>query len=191
MNTFVAELWKNWTGTAPTEIQSELLELCLTLCIDNGPDSPSAAATRAAAADNKIFAQQIVAGLLTLGPVHGNAGSAAAHNWIAAVQNKISPADFIASQQILPGVGHRIYEIDERTEKIYAATTNLLSATPHFNFARAVAAELSTQKYKTIPLNIDGALGALMADIGAPPHLADAIFLVARAGGLVRYALPQ
>ncbi|MEK7473246.1 MAG: citrate/2-methylcitrate synthase [Patescibacteria group bacterium] len=58
----------------------------------------------------------------------------------------------------------------------------------HFTFALEVAEALSVAKGKTMPLNVDGAIGALCADLGWPDEIADALFILGRTGGLVAHA---
>ena len=63
-----------------------------------------------------------------------------------------------------------------------------LSHAVHLRYALEVAEELTRQKEKSLYLNIDGAIGAIMVDLEWPLELADTIFLIARTVGLSAHA---
>jgi citrate synthase len=189
---FVSVLWLTWVGEKPSENQRKLLDACLVACVDHGTEPPSASVARTVASCGKSLADSVAAGLLTLGPRHGNA-SGAASVWIReAVASGLSPdqvADHaLQSKQRLSGLGHPEYDVDPRTEALFAVAKGLLGSVKHFEFALAVSKVMSEKKGRPLPLNVDGALGAIIADMDAPPELADAIFLVARSVGLITHA---
>ncbi len=49
----------------------------------------------------------------------------------------------------------------------------------------ALAAAVETQMGRALPVNVDGAIGALLLDIGIPPELGNTFFMMARMPGLV------
>jgi citrate synthase len=86
------------------------------------------------------------------------------------------------------GFGHRVYEKDPRTIALQRVAKDQALDLPHFEFALKVAEALSAAKGKTMPLNVDGAIGALCADLKWPDEIADALFILGRTGGLVAHA---
>ena len=189
---FVSSLWLAWTGARPEAPVRRLIEACLVACIDHGKEPPSAHTARVVASTGKPLADSVAAGLLTIGPLHGNACAAAAR-WIGeAVMNGVSAADVIKDfeehGQRVPGIGHPVYEIDPRTQALFALADDTLPSSIHLELVTVVAHLLSEQKGKTMPVNVDGAIGAIIAALGVEPELADALFLVARTVGLVAHA---
>lgn len=192
---FVSVLWLTWTGERPAANVRRVLDACLIACIDHGAEPPSARVARITASCGKQLSDAVAAGTLTLGSRHGNAASDASR-WIReAVAAKQSAADVakeaIAAGTRLAGLGHPVYERDPRVEALVQIVNEAGIPDTHFDFAHDVAEQMSALKKKTLPLNIDGALGAIFADLGASPDLADALFIVARTGGLAAHALEQ
>ncbi len=191
----ISVMWLAWTGQQPSAEQRIVLQACFIACIDHGVEPPSAHVTRTVASCGKPLADAVAAGLLTLGPRHGNAGGAAAR-WIReAVAAGRTPMDVaesaIRDKTRLPGLGHPEYSIDPRTSKLFDTAKNRLTTVAHVEFALEVSRIMTEKKQKTLPLNIDGAIGALMADMGAPDVLADALFIAARTIGLTAHALEE
>lgn len=189
---FVAAVWFAWTKTLPDPAMTKFLNTCLTVIIDHGAEPPSAVATTAATQAGKSLAEAVAAGILTFGPQHGNAGSGAAAWFKENISKNVDPKTAVKNSvdngAIIPGFGHRLYEVDPRTTILIEAARPLLTKTKHVDFALAAAAELSTLKNKPMPLNVDGALGAIIADLNLSDDLADAIFILGRTAGLIMRA---
>jgi citrate synthase len=189
---FVSALWLTWTGTAPTSAQRTLIEACLVASIDHGAEPPSAHVARVVSSCGKPLADAVAAGLLTLGPRHGNAAGAASE-WIRTAVKNGETAEAVVEAAMtggrrLPGIGHPEYTVDPRTTKLAALAKEHLPSTAHVDFAMHVAQVFTDKKKKPLPLNVDGAIGAIIADMGAPSESADALFLVGRSVGLVAHA---
>lgn len=189
---FLSTMWLAWTGARPTDAEHHMLQACLSASIDHGVEPPSAHVTRRVASCGKPVADAVAAGLLTLGPRHGNAASAASV-WLRAAREAGRSAEDVAAEALqtkarLPGIGHPEYDIDPRTTALYELAKMHLSSQAHFDLGLEVARRMTEQKGKALPLNIDGAIGAIVADLGAPAAAADALFLVSRTAGLIAHA---
>ncbi|MFA5935762.1 MAG: citryl-CoA lyase [Patescibacteria group bacterium] len=191
----VSVAWLAWTGREPSQAEHEVLRAMFVACVDHGTEPPSASVTRTVASCGKPLADSVAAGLLTLGPRHGNACGLASLWMREAVEGKQAAESVVdaalAEKRRLPGLGHPEYDVDPRTMALKEIAKKQLPATPHLDFAFEVARIFSDKKGKPLPLNIDGALGALIADMNAPAEVADAIFLVARSIGLSAHALEE
>lgn len=188
----VSVLCLAWLSRLPSEAEKRLLNACLVASIDHGQEPPSAHVTRRVASCGKPVADAVAAGLLTLGPRHGNAATAAGQ-WVQdAVKSGRTPAEVVeealANKKRLSGIGHPEYTIDPRTTTITALAKTNLASTTHLDLALEVSRLMTERKGSPLPLNVDGAIGSLMADLGWPLAFADAIFLVARTIGLVAHA---
>lgn len=188
----VSVLCLTWLGRLPTESEKVLLNACLIASIDHGQEPPSAHVTRRIASCGKPVADAVAAGLLALGPRHGNAATSAGQ-WVRdAVAAGRAPVDVVeealANKKRLSGIGHPEYIIDPRTTTIAELAKKRLPASPHLAFALEVSRLMTERKGSPLPLNVDGAMGALMCDLNWPIAFADAMFLVARTIGLVAHA---
>lgn len=172
-----------------------LFEACLIGAIDHGTEPPSAHVTRVVASCGKPLADAVAAGLLTLGPRHGNAASAAGRWLRQQVTRRISAAqavqEALARKERLSGFGHAVYERDPRALALQQLLQNTSMTHPHFEYALAVGEELSRQKGISLYLNIDGAMGAIAADFAWPEEVPDSLFLVARTVGLCMHAVEE
>jgi len=189
---FLSAIWFTLSGSAPTDAERKILNACFVASIDHGVQPPSAHVTRTVASCGKPLADAVAAGLLTLGPRHGNAAGAASV-WIReAVKSGLSSEDVVKrvmdEKRRLPGLGHPEYDVDPRAMKLIEIAKANLTTMPHCDFALDVSRVFSSKKGKPLPLNIDGALGAIVADLGAPAELADAIFIISRTVGLIVHA---
>jgi len=189
---FISAAWLAWTGECPDEHQKRMIEACFVASVDHGSEPPSAVATREAAKAGKPLAASVAAGMLAIGPRHGNAAGPAA-DWVReAVGKGTAPSDIVETalneKARIPGLGHRIYEVDPRTQTLLGLANEHLGGSRHLLYMQEVAAILSEKKGKRMPVNVDGAIGAIIADMGAESWVADAIFLSARAAGLAAHA---
>ncbi len=187
---FASAAFLAWFGRDASEKETAIFEACLIASLDHGAEPPSAQATRLAAGAGQALAQSVAAGIGVLDTKHGNAGGACA-KWLRKHLGQ-NPAELVAKElqegKRLLGFGHRLYERDPRTTALQRVAKDQALDMPHFTFALAVAEALSAAKGKTMPLNVDGAIGALCADLGWPDETADALFILGRTAGLIAHA---
>jgi citrate synthase len=85
------------------------------------------------------------------------------------------------------GFGHRLHTRDPRTAKLFGLAKELGLAASHVEIARAVERHLAESLGKALPINVDGAIAALLCDLGFPPEIGNAFFIIARAAGLTAH----
>ena len=91
----------------------------------------------------------------------------------------------------LPGFGHRVHSvIDPRVAVLFALARDSGLEGDGIRFARALEAAVR-EKIKPIPLNIDGALAAILVDLGLPSMVGTLMFIVARVAGLSAEVLEE
>ena len=66
----------------------------------------------------------------------------------------------------------------------------LSSPLSHISAARAVERAFAAIG-KPLPINVDGALGAILADLGLDPRIFNGIFMIARTPGLVAHVTEE
>ena len=188
----------------PSPGERRLMDAILVGVADHGAGAPSCAAARLAASGNRQSpAAAIAAGVLTIGDEHGGAGSGcmaliiagleeAQHDGVsleAVADRKV--ADAMTSKTRLPGFGHRVHStIDPRVAVLFTLAQDAGLAGDGIRFARALEIAIAS-RIKPIPLNIDGALAAVLTDLGLPPMFGKLIFIVGRVAGLSAEVLEE
>ena len=86
----------------------------------------------------------------------------------------------------MPGFGHRYHTKDPRTARLFELAQEAGVDGPHIKAARAVEKSFAEAK-KALPINVDGAIGAILADLGMNPAVFNGIFMIARTPGLVAH----
>lgn len=93
----------------------------------------------------------------------------------------------------ISGFGHRIHTKDPRTARLFALAAEAgLSdrGATHIAAARAVERAFAAIG-RPLPINVDGAIGAILADLGMDPRVFNGIFMIARTPGLVAHVIEE
>jgi citrate synthase len=188
----------------PTAAERRLVDAILIGVADHGAGAPSCAAARLAASGNRQSpAAAIAAGVLTIGDEHGGAGSGCMEliaSGLERVRTGGLSFDTAAGQLVdearsarvrLPGFGHRVHvAIDPRVDVLFTMAAESGLAGEGIRFARALEGAIS-ERIKPIPLNIDGALAAILIDLGLPPLVGKLLFIVGRVAGVSAEVLEE
>jgi len=188
----------------PTPQERRLIDAILIGGADHGPGAPSCAAARLAASGNRQSpSAAIAAGVATIGDEHGGAGALCMEIIGTGVTRANGDATRFAAEAArlvdeskankarLPGFGHRVHStIDPRVEVLFTLARDNGLAGSGIAFARALEAAIA-ERIKPIPLNIDGALAAILYDLGFPPLAGKLIFIVSRAAGISAEVLEE
>jgi citrate synthase len=83
----------------------------------------------------------------------------------------------------VPGLGHRVHTKDPRVEVLFDMAREGGLAGDGVAFVRGLEAA-ARARIKPLPINIDGALAAVLHDLGFPPAAAQFVFIVGRVAGL-------
>ena len=198
-------------GELPHPAAAKLLEAALVSAVDHGPQAPSIAAARMAITCGVGINNAMASAINMLGDVHGGAGEqcVALYNAIAArmgsdpigeqglAEAAKAEMKLLAEAGIryVPGFGHRFHPRDPRAPRLLelvdvAAAAEVVSGR-FAAIARAVEAELATQKGRPVPMNIDGATGVIFAELGFPPPLCRGLFVLSRAVGALAHAFEE
>ena len=164
----VANLWLN---CRVDDWAAEFIEKSLVIMADHGPAVSGAQNTIITARAGKGLVESLVSGLLTIGPRFGGAVADAARDFYGAWKMSESAADFVGRKKregkLIMGIGHRVkskYNPDKRVEVIRKLVEEGFPAKRVFSFALEVQKETLAKKANLI-LNVDGAIGAALADI--------------------------
>lgn len=87
----------------------------------------------------------------------------------------------------LSGFGHRVHTSDPRTRRLFALAEELGIAGDFVKMALALEEALFLVLAKRLPLNVDGAIAAVLCEMGFPPPLGNAFFIISRVPGLIAH----
>jgi citrate synthase len=90
-----------------------------------------------------------------------------------------------------PGFGHRFHTRDPRATRLFQLAMELELEGEHVQLIRAIERVLTRREQSGgshMPVNVDGAIAAISADLGFAHELGNAIFLISRLPGLIAHA---
>ena len=189
-----------YTGDLPDPPTARLIDAVMVAGIDHGAGAPSALAARTAISGGATLQAGAAAGLLALGDHHG----AAVESSMLAIRSVVDAAGSgedlagaadrlvatIRSQgHRVPGFGHRQHrDRDPRLDRLFAVAREVGTAGEHLAAAEAVEAALTHSVGRPVPINIDGAMAAVLGEVGFPSDLGNAVFIASRLAGILAHA---
>ena len=194
--TFTDTIFLLHRGRLPNHGERRILDAILTGVADHGSGAPSCATARLAASGNRQSpSAAVAAGVLAIGDEHGGAGSACldviATGVDLATRESISieeaarrvTRESIAAKKRLPGLGHRVHSTDPRKAVLFRLANDAGVAGNGIAFMEALE-RAASELIKPLPMNIDGALAAVLYDLGFPPLFGKLVFILGRVAGL-------
>ena len=186
-----------WNKKLLTRQEAEIIKRIIMLSADHGPSVSGALATIIGACAGIGMSQAVAAGLIMIGPRFGGAVTDAGKWFRYAVDNHLSVEDFLAYMKSnvgpVPGIGHRVKSLknpDKRVKELVGYVKSLNISTPCLDFALAVE-QVTTAKKDNLILNVDGAMAAILVDLGFPIESLNGFFILARTIGLVGHWIDQ
>jgi citrate synthase len=189
-------------GELPTPAIGRMLNAVLVSTIDHGVTPPSTLAARNVATSGAPLKDCVAAGILAFGPHHGGdiescmrfldsgLSRVRAGMTVQAAADAII-AECAAAHEVPPGFGHRFHTRDPRAARLFQMALELELEGEHVRLIRACERALDADKDRVgrpLPVNVDGAIAAISADLGFAYELGNAIFLISRLPGLIAHA---
>jgi len=200
--TFAQAIFLALKGELPPPNVARLLDAMLVSSIDHGATPPSALAARTAASTGAPLNAAVATGILSINRYHG----AAIYDCMGVIQEGLqrhqetgTPIEEIANDLVkeyreakkrIAGIGHRVHTADPRTAKLFSMAQELGVAGNGVTMLKAIE-EALIQMGKTLPINVDGAIAAILVDLDIPRPLANAFFIMARVPGLVSHVYEE
>jgi len=191
------------TGDLPTKAVGDLIDTILVSSIDHGTTPPSALAARTATSTGAPLNTALAAGILSINKFHGGAVEGAMQFFNSSLK-RLEGSDKTISElaeQIaketreslrrVPGYGHRIHSSDPRTGKLFDVAKEKNLYGKHAEFCEEFQIALAKATGKQLPINVDGAIAALLCDLAIPTEIANAFFIMARVPGLVAHIFEE
>ena len=189
-------------GELPSPAIGRMLNAVLVSTLDHGVTPPSTLAARNVATTGAPLKDCVAAGILAFGPHHGGDIESCMRfldsglTLMRAGQTEKQAADAIVEECVAshiepPGFGHRYHTKDPRAARLFQMALELEVEGEHVRLIRATERAIESHAShfgRPLPVNVDGAIAAISADLGFAYELGNAIFLISRLPGLIAHA---
>ena len=195
---FAETVWLAWMGDLPKPEWRPLIEAVLVASVDHGVTPPSALVPRVIASSGGNLSQAVAGGVLAINASHGGAIEGCMHTLRRGVEimhgqqlphakaAQLLVEALKAQGKRVPGFGHRVHTADPRTARLRELARQVGVYGDHLQLADALETYFSMQG-KALPLNVDGAVAAVLCELGVDPQLGNAFFILPRVAGMIAH----
>jgi citryl-CoA lyase len=191
--------WLYRSFTADLQVREErarMLEAMIVACIDHGVTPPSTQACRLAASARVPYEVAVALGVSGMSDIHGGASGRAAAFFAQFLRKKKETdrdssdvlagliTEALSRGERIPGLGHRVHTEDPRCAVLWSVAQETGVAAECVQASRLAAGVFSAIRGIPLPINIDGVMGAIVADMDLPPVVATMAFILGRVAGL-------
>ena len=196
---FAEMIYLLFTGELPKANEGKMIEAILVCSAEHGMATPSTNIVRSAVSGGVPIQAAVASAITSLGDFHGGAIekcaemlqiniNAAREKGFAQTASEIVEKSRAQKKRIM-GFGHGIHQPqDPRNGRLFEIMGEYGIAMDHVNLALAIEASLKKALNKSLPLNVDGAIGAIISDLGIDWRLGKAFFFLGRSAGLTAHA---
>lgn len=185
-------------GKLPSKREAKMLGAVLVSFCDHGVTPPSTQAARLMASAGSPLHACIAGGLLAFGKNHAGAIEKAMKIFQEGIKLSKDNVNEIAEQIVsyflnnnkkISGFGHRYHNEDPRAPKLMELSRKYDCFREHSKLA--VAIENILHDKKGIKMNIDGANGAILSDMGFDWSVGSGIFMIGRLPGILSHVTEE
>jgi len=184
-------------GELPEPKVAALMDAILIAGVDHGATPPSALAARTVASTGANLSAAVAAGIMSINQHHGGAMEQCALALAEVVAREddgetiddaaIGVIDaYKATGRRIAGFGHRVHTADPRTARLFALADDAGVSGRHVAAARTIE-RVFADRGKPLPINVDGAIGAILADLEFEPAVMNGLFMIPRCAGLIAH----
>ena len=175
---------------------ARMMEAMVIASLDHGVTPPSVQSAVIAASVRASYEVAMANGISAITDVHGGAGMKAAEFFKKCVemaerkQMVIEEAarkmvmEYVEQGKRIKGLGHRIHSADPRKDALLDVVSDAGIDGDAVRVAGMLEDIFYEVKGKRLPLNVDGVIGALVADMNLKPEVAKILFIYGRVAGL-------
>jgi citrate synthase len=188
------------SGELPAGNEGRMVDAVLVSACEHSVVAPSVDAARFVASTGVPLQAAVAAGTIGLGDHHGGAVDAGAQMLLEAEGEGATKAQDAARavatryrerRRRLPGYGHVVHDPDPRGRRLLEVAEELGLAGRYVELARAFEDATEEVFGRRLAMNIDGAMAAILLELGLDPRLGKAFYVIARAPGLVAHVFEE
>lgn len=186
-------------GDLPKGNEGRMVDALLVAASEHSVVAPSVNAARFVASAGVPLQGAVAAGMAGLGDLHGGAVDAAARVLLDA--DETGKPDRDAAGEVarllrdegrrLPGYGHIVHSADPRAARLFEVAEELGLRGRWCAMAEALQDVTEEVFGRRLAMNIDGAMGALLLELGLDWRLGKAFYVIARAPGFVAHVFEE
>ncbi len=197
--TFSQAIYLILKGELPDEKVGKMMDIILTASIDHGCTPPSTLAAITCASTGAPINAALAAGILSINKFHGGAVEGMM-KILKELIRKIEDEDLNFEETIsefvkekktqkfrIPGLGHRFHTDDPRTKQLFIYSDELGISGKYIKAVLEVQKVFNEISGKTLPINVDGAIAAILCELDFPIELGNLFFIMARVPGLIAH----
>ncbi|NPA53843.1 MAG: citryl-CoA lyase [Aquificae bacterium] len=192
--TFSEAIYLVLKGELPSEKEAKMLDAIFVSLVEHSIAPPSVIAARAVASGGNSLHVGVGAGVLAFGEAHGGALEGA----MKFLQENVdkNPEEVVKKYfeegKRIPGYGHRFYkEYDPRKKVLFDIAKEIGFYGKFCEFAEKVEEEIEKIKGKKLVMNVDGAIAAIVSEMGFDWRLGKGFFIIGRIPGLVAHVYEE
>jgi citrate synthase len=190
-------LYRVFTGDEVVHTErARMLEALVVACADHGFTPPSTQACVLAASTRAPYEVALAMGVGAISDVHGGACSRAAEFYTRFLhrargqgtdRSEVLEAlmrETLRRERRIPGLGHRVHTADPRCDALWNVAEETGVAGQSVRASMLASNIFFRVQGTSLPMNVDGVIGAILADMGFPPIVGTLVFLLGRVAGL-------
>jgi citrate synthase len=190
-------------GELPNEAQGRVMDALLVSSVDHGATPPSALAARTVTSGGAPLTTGIAAGIMTINRHHGGAIEGCMKVLLEAVTRKREAgqdaltaarelvAEYRQVKKRIPGYGHRVHTEDPRTIKLFTICEEAGVAGEYVEMGGAIRQAMHETLGRDLPMNVDGAIAAVLCELDIAPEMGNGLFAIARTVGLTAHVFDE
>lgn len=187
------------SGELPVGNEGRMIDAVLVAAAEHSVVAPSVDAARYVASTGVPLQAAVAAGMIGLGDFHGGAVDAAARMLLDADESGARPDEAVLAiarryreeGRRLPGYGHVVHDPDPRAGRLLEVAGELEFRGRWCDLAEAFERAAGEVLGRPLRMNIDGAMAAILLELGLDWRLGKAFYVMARAPGLVAHAFEE
>lgn len=191
--TFSEAIYLILIGELPKENEGKMMDAILVSCIEHSIAPPSILAARIAVSSGNPVNVGMAAGILSIGDHHGGAVEQAAR--ILQENCNENAEDVVKGFKEkgirISGFGHKVYTADPRAQELFSLAKKYGIKGKHCHFAEELEKALEKSSGRRLCLNIDGAIAAIISDMGFDWRLGKGIFTIGRSVGMLAHTYEE
>lgn len=177
------------SGELPEGTEGKMVEACLVAASEHSVVAPSVDAARFVASASVPLQAAVAAGVIGLGDHHGGAVDACARLLLDADKTDVGTVARGVKDEgrRLPGFGHVVHDPDPRAGRLLEVAGELGFRGRWCELAEGFEGVTEEVFGKNLRMNVDGALAAILLELGLDWRLGKAFYVIARPPGFVAH----